>query len=160
MSPCGQSFKDMHPCVSDSPPSNAPWVVQHCKWIELWALMCGRISQNARFVGGVHWAPHYVGRGDSRDGGSFFFFLFFRREQHPFWLWFIEFSWQISFCFRSVCFFSPLLSLPFCIVPLQWMKPPCWILMYRSTRLVPQRYKSACYNWFVRQFQGRYMFNK
>ena len=33
--------------------------------------LCGRISQNARFGGGVHWAPHYVGRGDSREEDRF-----------------------------------------------------------------------------------------
>ena len=33
--------------------------------------LCGRISQNARFGGCVHWAPHYVGRGDSREEDRF-----------------------------------------------------------------------------------------
>ncbi len=33
--------------------------------------LCGRISQNATFGGSVHWAPHYVGRGDSREEDRF-----------------------------------------------------------------------------------------
>lgn len=69
MSPCRHTFKDIYPCVSGSPLSDPTWVVQHSKWSDLWAPMCGRISQNARFEDGEHWAPHYVGRGDSRDRG-------------------------------------------------------------------------------------------
>ena len=33
--------------------------------------MCGRISQNTRLEDDERWAPHYVGRGDSRDRGRF-----------------------------------------------------------------------------------------
>lgn len=33
--------------------------------------LCGRISQNTGFGGGAHWAPHYVGRRDSREGNRF-----------------------------------------------------------------------------------------
>lgn len=43
----------------------------------------------------VQWPPHYVGRGDSREEDGF-------SEQHPFWRWGTEFSWQMTYCFHSV----------------------------------------------------------
>lgn len=33
--------------------------------------LCGRISQNAKLGGSVHWAPHYVERRDSREEDRF-----------------------------------------------------------------------------------------
>lgn len=71
VSPCRRSLKDMHPCVSGSPLLDPPRVDQHCKWIDLWAPMCGHISQNTRFGGGVHWEPHCVGSGNSRERDGF-----------------------------------------------------------------------------------------
>lgn len=72
--------------------------------------MRGRISQNARFGGGVHWAPHYVGRGDSRDGDRFLGATSLLAVLHRVFL-------ADKFVFSQCLFFFPL-TLE-CIVPLQ-----------------------------------------
>lgn len=73
--------------------------------------LCGRISQNATFGGSVHWAPHYVGRGDSREEDRFLGAISLLAVLHRIFL-------ADKFVFFIVClFFSPL-SLDH-IVPLQ-----------------------------------------
>lgn len=68
--PRRQSFKDMHPCVSGSPQQGSGWFSPVSE-LTCEPPLCGRISQNSRFGGCVHWVPHYVGRGDSREGDRF-----------------------------------------------------------------------------------------
>lgn len=90
-------FKDRHSCVSGSSSFffffETARVIQSCKWNDL---CVGVFPRMLGFRSLVQWPPHYVGKGDSReeDGLS---------EQHPFWGWGTEFSWQIMHCFRSVC---------------------------------------------------------
>lgn len=79
-------------------------VIQACNWNDL------RVGVFPKFLGFkslVQWPPHYVGRGDSREENGF-------SEKHSFWSGCEErsFSWQIIYCFHSVCVFP--FSLPLC----------------------------------------------
>lgn len=70
---------------------------------------CGRISQKARFGGCVHWAPHYVGREDSREGDRFLGATSLLAALHRIFLA-DEFVFFFSFSFFACVCFS-LLSL-------------------------------------------------
>ena len=106
----------------------------------------GRISQDARFGGGVHWAPHYVGRGDSREEDRFLGATSLLAVLHRIFL-------ADIFVFFGVFVFLSSHSRLHCSVGMNETVVLNTNVAFKS-RLVPQRCISHHFNWFVRQPWG------
>lgn len=116
MSPCRQSFRDMHPCESGSPLLDPLRVAQLCKRVDLWAQCWGGELPRMPGLKAVLTGHLIILAEETPE--SF-------RELLPFWLCFIEFFWHILSS-KSWCLFLSLLTKCHCF---NEMKPLCKIQM-------------------------------